>query len=68
MSNSNLKSTVSGSGSASYQMEAIMGLSLPPLDSRSPDGRLMWMEENVFSLSSSNFSIPWYLFYTRAVQ
>jgi hypothetical protein len=30
---------------------------------RSAVGRPVWMEENIFALSSSNFSIPWYLFY-----
>jgi hypothetical protein len=40
-----------------------MGLYLAPFDSRSADGRPMWMEEKVLSLSSSNFSISWSLFY-----
>jgi hypothetical protein len=40
-----------------------MGLCLSPLDSRSVVDRLVWMEGNIFSLSSSNFSVPLSLFY-----
>lgn len=44
-------------------MEAIMDFCLPPLESRPAVRRPAWMEEKVFSLPSSNFSVPWSLFY-----
>jgi hypothetical protein len=44
-------------------MEAILDLCLSPLSNRSAVGRPVWMEETVFSLPSSNFSIAWSLFY-----
>jgi hypothetical protein len=44
-------------------MEAILGLCLYPLDIYSAFRRPVWVEGNVFSLSLSDFSIPWALFY-----